>query len=150
MLWICADAQGKERIAISAKKTTSWPAGESTKMINQIEKECRIHGFASHNLRSDGSGRQSYKCTKCRNSQKKDRRRTFKLKAVEYKGGSCNSCGYNRCIEALEFHHVEPGLKDFEISSKAAARSWADVTAELDKCLMVCANCHREIHKQNR
>ncbi|RJQ51653.1 MAG: hypothetical protein C4526_09410 [Nitrospiraceae bacterium] len=64
--------------------------------------------------------------------------------AVEYKGGSCESCGYNRCIEALEFHHYTG--KDFSISEKGYTRSWTKVREELDKCILLCANCHREIH----
>ena len=118
--------------------------------MEQIEKPCRIHGLTQHNLRSDGSGRKSYRCTKCRYAQTKGRRQEFKRKALEYKGFSCNSCGYNKCVEALEFHHLNPATKLFEISSKAYRRTWADVTAELDKCLLLCANCHREIHALNR
>lgn len=66
--------------------------------------------------------------------------------AIEYKGGKCKLCGYDRCIEALEFHHIDPSKKDFSISSRGHARSWKRVKEELDKCIMLCANCHREIH----
>ena len=68
--------------------------------------------------------------------------------AVTYKGGSCKRCGYDRCLEALDFHHLDPTKKDFSISSKGYTRSWKKVQAELDKCIMVCANCHREIHAE--
>ena len=70
--------------------------------------------------------------------------------AVEYKGGSCAVCGYNRCIEALEFHHNNSSGKDFSISEKGYTRSWAKVKEELDKCMLLCANCHREIHAQTQ
>ncbi len=66
--------------------------------------------------------------------------------AVEYKGGKCERCGYDRCMEALEFHHLDPIHKDFNISSKGYTRSWKKVQSELDKCVMLCANCHRETH----
>lgn len=68
--------------------------------------------------------------------------------AVEYKGGQCENCGYNRCFEALEFHHKDPSQKDFGISSKGYTRSWNKVKEELDKCIMFCANCHRELHSK--
>lgn len=68
--------------------------------------------------------------------------------AVEYKGGKCERCGYKRCIEALEFHHTDPALKDFSISGKGYTRSWDTVQKELDKCEMLCANCHREAHAE--
>lgn len=56
-------------------------------------------------------------------------------------------CGYSKCIEALEFHHLDPTEKEFEISDR---RSWEALTAELDKCILLCANCHREYHSENR
>ena len=66
--------------------------------------------------------------------------------AVEYKGGCCSICGYDGCIEALEFHHIDPSEKDFGISSKGYTRSWERVKEEIDRCVLLCANCHREVH----
>jgi len=74
------------------------------------------------------------------------RRERVRLMAVNYKGGCCQACGYDRCIEALEFHHLDPLLKDFGISYKGYARSWERVRLEADKCVLLCANCHREFH----
>ena len=62
------------------------------------------------------------------------RRKLIREKALDYKGNKCESCGYSRCIEALEFHHVDPSKKDFSISSKGYTRSWEKVKQELDKC----------------
>lgn len=76
----------------------------------------------------------------CRN-----RRENFRNKAIEYKGGSCMLCGYNKCARALEMHHLDPKTKLFNISSCAYTKSWDTVVAELDKCIMLCANCHREV-----
>jgi hypothetical protein len=66
--------------------------------------------------------------------------------AIAHKGGRCELCGYSRCIEALEFHHLNHADKDFGISDKGYTRSWDRVKRELDKCLLLCANCHREVH----
>jgi len=74
------------------------------------------------------------------------RRKEIRQKAIAYKGGRCQICGYDRCIEALEFHHLDSSKKDFGISSRGYTRSWEKVREELDKCELVCANCHREIH----
>jgi hypothetical protein len=71
------------------------------------------------------------------------RRQVLRQKAIEYKGGTCQLCGYNHCIEALEFHH--PGQKNFGISQKGYTRSWDKVKQELDVCVLLCANCHREV-----
>jgi len=62
----------------------------------------------------------------------KRRRAKVRQMAVEYKGGSCEICGYNRCMEALEFHHLDPTKKDFGISAKGYSRSWEKVKAEIE------------------
>lgn len=74
------------------------------------------------------------------------RRRKLKILAVDYKGGKCEKCGYDKCIDALEFHHVDPANKDFSISHNGNTRSWDETKTEIDKCIMLCANCHREEH----
>ncbi|MBI3006577.1 MAG: hypothetical protein HYY49_14370 [Ignavibacteriales bacterium] len=76
----------------------------------------------------------------------KKRRKEIRRKAIEYKGNTCTICGYDRCVDALEFHHLENGKKDFGISAKGYTRGWKRVKSELDKCVLVCANCHRELH----
>ncbi len=74
------------------------------------------------------------------------RRKRLKEKAVDYKGGKCSFCGYDRVIDALEFHHLGAGKKDFGLSQRGLTRSWKRIKEELNKCILVCANCHREIH----
>lgn len=67
-----------------------------------------------------------------------------KNELVEYKGGNCEFCGYNKCIEALEFHHKDPNEKDFNISGSNFKIE--TLKKEVDKCLLLCSNCHREEH----
>jgi predicted DNA-binding protein YlxM (UPF0122 family) len=76
--------------------------------------------------------------------RKKDYRVRVKQKAVDYKGGKCEICGYSKSISALEFHHKNSNKKDFGISG--GTKSFESIKNELDKCILVCANCHREIH----
>ncbi|MFL6277642.1 MAG: hypothetical protein ACJ74G_20850 [Blastocatellia bacterium] len=76
----------------------------------------------------------------------KRRRERVRFTAIQYKGGCCQICGYGRCMEALEFHHLDPTKKDFGISKKGYTRSWEKVKEEADKCILLCANCHREVH----
>jgi len=64
---------------------------------------------------------------------------------IESFGGKCNICGYNKCITALEFHHLNPEEKDITLSG--SIYSWEKTKEELKKCICVCANCHREIHE---
>lgn len=72
------------------------------------------------------------------------RRRKIKNLAIQYKGGKCQICGYNRYQGALDLHHIS-GDKKFGIADKGYTRSWEKIKAELDKCVLVCANCHREL-----
>ena len=67
-----------------------------------------------------------------------------KQRLIDYKGGKYQICGYNRCINALEFHHINPKEKDFTISG--GTKSFNTLKLEVDKCILVCSNCHREIH----
>jgi len=75
------------------------------------------------------------------------RRKIIRQKSIEFKGNKCAICGYNKCIKALEFHHLDDKQKDFGISAKGYTRSWDKVKKEIDKCILLCANCHREVHE---
>lgn len=80
----------------------------------------------------------------------KNRRHRIKEEAIDYKGGKCQieSCGYNRCKDALEFHHKDPTQKDPNIKGALTRLSinLEKLKPELDKCILVCNRCHREIH----
>ena len=78
------------------------------------------------------------------------RRKMIRGMAIKYKGGCCQVCGYNRCQEALELHHLDSSQKEFNISQYGHSRSWERVKRELDKCVLVCANCHRELHVKSQ
>lgn len=80
-------------------------------------------------------------------SKVKKHRLKIKTMAVDYKGGSCVICGYKKCLRALEFHHINPSEKDFGISAYSKL-SWDIIKPELDKCILVCSNCHAEIHDE--
>ena len=111
-----------------------------------IIKTCKIHGETEY--RSDSSKRLHYRCKKCSSEAVQRRREKLKELAVEYKGGCCSICGYNKCNAALEFHHIDPNEKDFGVSAKGFTRSFENLKKELDKCICVCSNCHREIHEK--
>jgi predicted transcriptional regulator len=72
----------------------------------------------------------------------------LKEKSVEYKGGKCEKCGYNKCINVLSFHHLDPSQKDFSIAGKCL--TWDKLKNELDKCSLLCMNCHQELHSEMR
>lgn len=82
----------------------------------------------------------------CRDQERAAKlQKRLKRKAVDLMGGKCQVCGYSRSIRALGFHHLDPSKKDFNISTNNT-KSWARVQEELKKCVLLCANCHGEVH----
>lgn len=118
---------------------------EESTIINIVEKytdkKCKKHGICRYVL----EGRGYYRCTKCRMDAVARKRRRIKLDLVEYKGGKCEICGYNKCIAALEFHHRDHKQKDFSLSG-GETYGLNRSKKEVDKCILVCSNCHKEIH----
>ena len=90
------------------------------------------------------SGWRTAYCKKCMVQYQTGRARDVKYQAVIYKGGKCERCNYDRNFSALEFHHKDPAQKDFNITHKCS--SFEKIRPELDKCELLCANCHREEH----
>ncbi len=83
--------------------------------------------------------------TQCNSCSVNTRRHRIKSYLVAHKGGKCIGCGYNRSERALVFHHTNPSIKDFGIGGNHAL-SLTKLKAEVDKCVLLCANCHAEAH----
>lgn len=75
-----------------------------------------------------------------------NRRAQLRQRAREYRGGKCILCAYDRCQRALVFHHVHPEDKEFGIAYKGLNRTWEKIKKEIDKCVLLCSNCHMEVH----
>ena len=93
---------------------------------------------------------QKFCSPQCKNKYYVDRRRKhIKQKAIEYLGGSCKICGYNKCASALVFHHTKD--KEFAIAdSIGACRTLEKIFIEIEKCQVLCMNCHEELHDKDR
>ena len=76
-----------------------------------------------------------------------DYKRNLKKEYIAYKGGKCENCGYNKdCLSAYHFHHKDPIEKEFCISRSRRKNQAETVYKELDKCQLLCSNCHAEAH----
>jgi hypothetical protein len=106
-------------------------------------KICNLHG------ETEFSNSERPRCKKCLVIAVIKRRKKVKQMAIDYKGGKCEECGYNKCNGALDFHHLDPSQKIFHIGQYGHSRSWNRVKEELDKCILLCSNCHRELHFLN-
>lgn len=81
----------------------------------------------------------------------KRKKRVIKQFLVDYKGGKCERCGYDKSLAALQFHHLDPSQKDFElahINLNSSIYTMDEIKKELDKCILLCANCHAEEHSR--
>ena len=110
---------------------------------------CQHHGVTIHYFyNSQDRKSKRLKCRKCNVDAVTKRRRKLKLLAIEYKGGKCERCGYAKSPRSMDFHHRDPTQKDFGIAASGITRSWEKVKIELDKCLLLCKNCHGEVHDE--
>ena len=94
--------------------------------------------------RDKKQGHTRSQCNSCRTNRGWEQR---KLDLVVLFGGKCTrpGCGYEGCIQALQFHHPDPSAKKFEIGS-SYNRNWDELVAEARECVLLCANCHYEAH----
>jgi hypothetical protein len=100
------------------------------------------------------SGRQTKYCSqKCKTHelssypQQKQRRFIRKLELIKRAGGACANCGYSTNTAAFHFHHVDPTKKSFLLDSRAIVnRPLESVLEEFANCILLCANCHAELH----
>lgn len=115
------------------------------------EKLCKhcntVKSIDNFFVRSDRKHNSVYPwCKSCNNKQVLLRQKKNKLDCLNYKNNICCICGYNKCQDSMDFHHMNPLKKDFNISKVKCVKLNNKIKKELDKCILVCSNCHREIH----
>jgi len=119
----------------------------TTKTCIDCTKDLPIEDFY------DSKGHEHNKmvyCKTCFNKRCTDRWTSLKIKAIHYKGGSCSKCSLaleDSHYAVFDFHHLDPSTKEFAWT-KLRLRPWSVITKELDKCILLCANCHRLEHAQ--
>ena len=97
--------------------------------------------------------RRKYCSDKCKNKRHQSysaqnlRGRKKKIDLVNLFGGKCSECGYDKNLAALTFHHLDPKEKSFKMDMRSLSnRKWSTIKREADKCILLCANCHAELH----
>lgn len=90
-------------------------------------------------------GNKKQICSKCQNKYNTLKARQNKIQGVEYLGGKCKKCGFDKYMSALDFHHINELEKDIKFKS-SRQWSWNKLRQELDKCILLCSNCHRGVH----
>jgi hypothetical protein len=94
----------------------------------------------------DGCGAKHYGNDYCVRHWKVWNRYSIKRKLIAELGGKCRGCGGVFHPAAFDFHHVDPAKKDFALTDKIARLSFSQLLEEANKCILLCANCHRIHH----
>jgi hypothetical protein len=84
-------------------------------------------------------------CKTCHNTYTAQRWKDRKRKAIVLMGGECQDCGYQKCSDALHFHHLDPRTKEHKVC-EVFRKEWKTIVMELKKCILLCSNCHIERH----
>lgn len=117
------------------------------------EKMCRrcdtIKEAKDFYKRRKGTDLSPY-CKTCTVDQSLQRQRRLKKEAINYLGGKCQRCGYDKCQAAFDFHHRDPSEKEFSLAQCNTTGFNEKIKKELDKCELLCANCHREVHWEEK
>lgn len=113
---------------------------------NGIPVVCSVCGRCYMYFKNRRAGHTKTKCNSC---MANIRRWSIKNKMLLYKGSKCSVCGYSKCLSALEFHHTDSKEKNFGLSGFHCL-VWSRIKEELDKCVLLCSNCHRELHQKIR
>lgn len=112
-----------------------------TKICSKCECEKSLDDFYF----KKNENRHNSLCKECVYNLQKQRWLDRKKKAVELMGGKCCKCGYDKNYAALSFHHLDPSTKIHDWQT-LRLQSWKNIIAELKKCIMLCGNCHAEVH----
>lgn len=146
--WICeCDCGCGTRKSIRGDSLHSIIVGGCNNMTMKEPKICEKCGDKFYPKKQAKTRRFCYNCVSEEDYDNGSAiRRKIKQWALEYKGCVCSKCGYNKCSAALDFHHVDMNEKEFNLSARDIKFDWEAIKKELDKCIVLCANCHREIH----
>ena len=132
-----------QKYDIKTHKMLSNDEIPSDKSLRIIQRRCKKHGLTDYVINSTST---KYQCKKCRVDSVTKRRQEVKRLLVEYKGGKCERCGVEYHPAVYDFHHINPEEKEITLGSNAAHKALSVLKKEVDKCLLLCSNCHREKH----
>lgn len=119
-------------------------------------KKCEICGKEFETLPNGGSRKYCFECSPSypkggsKSKTISALRRAMKNQAVKELGGKCEICGYDKCIDALVFHHKNSEEKEFGLAQGGTTRTWEEYLNEAKKCQLLCCNCHAEEHYKLR
>lgn len=139
------------KAGLQSPNDTRAPTEAERKMFNElydsdktVSEISNITGFCRSTIRKYILKKRSIVKTSTNSEAVIKWRKKIKIELLRYKGEKCENCGYSKCTEALQFHHIDPFQKNFTIAGKSW--SFERLKKEVDKCVVLCANCHIETH----
>jgi hypothetical protein len=135
--WICKPYNSSNNKVLETRENKVCPRCNENLPIEQFY-------IKSHT----GNRRKTTYCKQCIINYNYERELKFKIDVIKLKGGKCSKCGYDKNISALEFHHLDRNKKEFNFAHKSAMTD--KLLKELNKCILVCSNCHREIENPDK
>jgi len=115
------------------------------KICTSCKQELPSEAFYKNAVTLDGLGSQ---CKRCDGAGKQVKARENKRRLVDAFGGCCSVCGYSKSLQVLQFHHHEPN-KERGVSD-LLRNKYEVALAEAKKCILLCSNCHLELHEKER
>lgn len=128
----------------NTKELTTFPPS-GTRPCSRCKQVLPLSDFYTRRATKNAS----VYCKPCTNQQAVERQQKLKQDAAAYLGGCCSQCGYNRYAAALELHHRDPSAKEFSLCYSKST-TFDKIKPELNKCILLCANCHREEHARQK
>ena len=112
---------------------------------------CHIKTKKSNSsIKGNGLGRKQLENPGHHKYNRQERHRKLLRQYREEKEKGCERCGYNKCHQAIHYHHLDPSTKKYNIATAVSSQhlAWETVQEEMSKCIRVCSNCHYEIHAE--
>ncbi len=133
----------KEKISENLRKTVKAIVNKASRL--KISRPRFPSNKSSKRMPRKLIDKRYYKKNKNKIFEKKmTRRKILKKELVNLLGGKCKICGYNKSAVALDFHHIKE--KDICMTTLLKNNSKKKLLKEAKKCVLLCANCHRELH----
>lgn len=144
--WAKYQEANKDKLRTRSRIDSAQRREEEPDKVKEESKRCYHKTKHKHKTKVAAYGREwHYNNKDRRNTAAKVRHKAFKEKVIEYLGGCCAACGLVDDWSVFDSHHLDPSKKSFGIMGPGSrGMSWEEIKVELDKCVLLCANCHRK------